>query len=1072
MLTDEVLSEDIQFHPERLQVWLTEIEFNVRSHGEDVIRQIELRIVPDTWFQKWLFFCLVLARRTSTPGNLVESLKQLSENVEVFKGKPRACDLYNLHEEIRDSFRDVLMRLEEEQWVQAIRILAKVSSDTSTWLKGSRSGPLPLDVMFDLCLQTADTACKRAASSELAAELLGPEQRSGEFYDTHARDSLLLARIHVASGQRQIASVAWRDACTYLMGYGWRKDITVYEVLDPLETLGKADPVRTRECITRIQPIVERVLVHTDGRETWHAIHKWIDLAASIHPAGALSFLARREIARQPAFGDFDHAIPRALAALTGEVNELTLASGWLAAGSEAQSAAAAAIEACEKLASRNDTSNMLWQALIASLEGDGFEPPAGLEDIAKASAERLGLPEPVIEGASGRKTDDQVSNYNPPDTRTLSQKLQPTIFIAPQTPFQMASALRRWRDSRLGRADAECVINAVGWRLVEFIEQGDEVAAEMVIRRLALDASSSDRDGLLVGIAAGLKIRGYSKLSALAKALAYTSGRDGWLHFGGPTSLIREAIQLDSDLAWSTLAEEISSLVARGGTTFATKRLVELLAAEERLDDAFSCWRQACDLIGLRLPRTGPKDEINVAYDSKSDDATSMLAAVIAARINHVFVHEKRFATTAAALLARYQPLVFSTGFSFAFANQVPPWTLVTLLQILFKFESSPYRATRALESTLRSVVAGELVSGRALARALLKRAELDVPTAPPNDPPACPAILKERASDIAEMMGTQRLKRVNRLWPEFESRAVELMAAVYQSDDLRYRMRRTLDRFRLSRKGRRLQLWYPVNEEIERVLQITGTAVGGALARQGVIDPSVEDKIGVLLLRDIETIVRLVLSRVVRPTYAKQLSSKPLGLHFDQPMLLESGSGQDWILVGFHETDSKVSGLSAIDSRIETYSGVVFGGGAFDGDSLPFGHGDSRLWSMEPRQKVPRGPLSGPLSGLQFATDPFGVCQIFVPHPALLEIGELRVVPFDGGLTLIDKDSQPAIACRIWRARLIGGEYVDDREHRLEGLALLVRGDLFTTVSSVAENPPRLVTVVSENKIPDQSE
>jgi hypothetical protein len=124
---------------------------------------------------------------------------------------------------------------------------------------------------------------------------------ASEFYDTDARDSLLLARIHMASGQGELAAAAWRDACSYLRGYGWRKDITVYEVLDPLEILGKADPVRTRDCIRRMQPMVEGVLVHTDGKETRHAIHKWINLAASIHSAGALSFLARSEIARLPA---------------------------------------------------------------------------------------------------------------------------------------------------------------------------------------------------------------------------------------------------------------------------------------------------------------------------------------------------------------------------------------------------------------------------------------------------------------------------------------------------------------------------------------------------------------------------------------------------------------------------------------------------------------------------------------------------------------------------------------------------------------------------------------------------
>ena len=376
-LTEGVLSEDIQFHAERLRLWRTEIALASITGDEEGLRRAELRIIPSSWFRKWLCFCLVLVRQTSTPDELLDALKQLSENVEVFKGKPRGCDLYALHDEIQTSFGEMLVRLDGERWVAAINVLAKISAAVSTWLRGSRSGPLPLDVMFDLCLDTADSEDQRIAASELAQSVLGPDTRSGEFYDTHAHDNLLLARIHAAAGRRSQAAAAWSDACTYLAGYGWHKDVTVYDVLDPLEALGKADPTRTRECIHRAQRIVEGVLVHTDHKETGHAIHKWIDLAAEIHPAGALSFLVRREIGEVPAFGDLDHAISKALTALAGRVSQIEVASGWLAAGSVARSEAGAAIAACEKAAESNARAGrILWHAVVASLDGDGVGPP------------------------------------------------------------------------------------------------------------------------------------------------------------------------------------------------------------------------------------------------------------------------------------------------------------------------------------------------------------------------------------------------------------------------------------------------------------------------------------------------------------------------------------------------------------------------------------------------------------------------------------------------------------------------------------------------------------------------
>jgi hypothetical protein len=408
-------------------------------------------------------------------------------------------------------------------------------------------------------------------------------------------------------------------------------------------------------------------------------------------------------------------------------------------------------------------------------LDGDGVGPTTGLRDPAAASAERLGMPVQHIESTVAPKSDESVPHYDRARSGKVAEEIPAALFMAPTTPLQLASAVRRWRQARSPRADPDSVINAVGWRVLEFIERGDQAAAEMVIRRLARDASSMDQDLLLSGLAAGLKIRGYLRLAALASTLTYTSARDGWLRFGGPKALISDALELDSDLTWSTLGDEIAGLVARGGGRAVAVRLIGLLIPSGRIDEAFACWHQACDAIGSRLPRTGPADDIDVAYDPGSDDPSSMLSAVIVARMNHVFIHEKQFATAAAALLARYECQVFSAGLTFAAASQVPPWTLITLLRVLYGFEIAPYEATHAAAPTLRSIAAGELVSAQVLAQALLDRAGLTPAVAPLKAVPISPRISTERASELVQVIGKQRLNRVNRMWPEFGQHAVE---------------------------------------------------------------------------------------------------------------------------------------------------------------------------------------------------------------------------------------------------------------------------------------------------------
>jgi hypothetical protein len=168
--------------------------------------------------------------------------------------------------------------------------------------------------------------------------------------------------------------------------------------------------------------------------------------------------------------------------------------------------------------------------------------------------------------------------------------------------------------------------------------------------------------------------------------------------------------------------------------------------------------------------------------------------------------------------------------------------------------------------------------------------------------------------------------------------------MDVVCRSDDLRRRMGRTLDRFRLGRKGHRLQIWYPVDEEVDRVLQTTGSAVHCALAEKGLIDPSIEDEVGMQLLGDTETMVRLVLSRIVRPKYAQQITSNVAGFHACEPIVVDSGDFEGWVVAGFRETESKISGLSSVDARITVFSGLVYDSDrhTYGNDQLPFGHAD----------------------------------------------------------------------------------------------------------------------------------
>lgn len=1071
-LSGEVCTREVRLQDDLLARWIADLDISAAQGDEAALFRTELLIPADSWYHRWLRFAVTLRRNVDNDFVLNE-LSSLAENIEVFKGDPRVCDLFPVHADIRRSFHSALGRFDDAQWCNAVEALAAISSETSTWLQGSRSGPLPLDDFLQLCLETADSAVKELKAAEVAGKLLAPERRPGEFYDTHAEDQLLLSRLQVAAGDVQLARDTWKEACVYLAAYGWRKDITVYELIDPLDSLAEVDRARAGALLRDVQPVVEGVLVHTDGKETRHAIHKWVDMAARIHPAGALMYLAREGLNRHPYFGGLFHAMPIALEVLTGSVPPSFLAAAWLAAGEEARQSPEAALRACELNAALNPLSNSPWSVVLGALVGDGVGPVVGTAKAAEESAQRIGLhPCPIVDKQDdgGQKPDQYRSS------RHEAPLVDKSVFWLSHdaTPLQIAYAVRRWRDSR-DQASVDAVVNAVGWRIIVLEQDGRMAEAEQLIRRMARDTSPWEVDGILSGIAEGMRRHGSTRLAALAATFAYTRARDGWRRFAGQKSqdFFLTALDLDPDLAWATLADEVADGISRGGEYGINAHLIELLTAGGLVAEAFDSWGEACRVVVSRLPPTGPVDDIDIEYDHEQTDVLSSLACAAAARLNHALIDERRVAMAGVALLVSLGGPSFGAAIRLV-AEQGPPSALVTLLHIVLSYEPEPFEATVVAQDSLRDVAQGELVSARMLARKILQRAGIDITTAPPAALSVAPSLDEDRVEVVIGGIGRARIGPVQKVWPEFGRLAAERVELAMNSPELRDRMESAYDRLRLQRKGRKHMLWMPIDEEIERVLQQTGAAVRSALATEGVIDPEVEDSVGRLLLADLDLGIRLALSRTARPDHRVRPTQAIPGTEPGY-QLVSGGDFGGWVVLAHHETELVVGEKydKPIEARPEVWSALEFAEGELDlKGQLPVGYGRPGVWLEPAPASVAPGPFLGPLAGFDIRRDPFGAIETMAPHPILVIASGLSPGPLEYGLSLVDANSAPAVVCRAWRQNLLGDNDLDDHEHRLVGIELLARPDIVEAAATWAVGDPVHVVVTSITESTGSSE
>lgn len=257
----------------------------------------EALIVGEGWYRCWLRFTIGLARaeaaRTEDRASLaVEAIRYLEMDLEPFSGEPRACDLFSIHPTIQQTIRRAMQLVDDERWSECIETLYNVSSSITTTLQGGISGPVPPAFVLGIAVERGTGSARDTATALIHREL--EQYSASRHYSDLAEFHLLWARLALAANDRAEAQQQWLRACTMLSAYGWRKDATIYELLDPLSDLIAADEARGRECLAMLQPLCERVASHTDRKGTWYAPWQWETLLAQADPSALARTSARR----------------------------------------------------------------------------------------------------------------------------------------------------------------------------------------------------------------------------------------------------------------------------------------------------------------------------------------------------------------------------------------------------------------------------------------------------------------------------------------------------------------------------------------------------------------------------------------------------------------------------------------------------------------------------------------------------------------------------------------------------------------------------------------------------------
>lgn len=1058
------------------------------------------------WYRCWLRYVLALAgadaaRRAGRESDVTGAFAELTSDVHPFRGKPRACDLWSIRRVIQETIAWGLSLLRTEaEWRNALAALATASEGTGSRLDREDGGPLPTGTLVDVLMPYAADPMGGALVREAIEQHVARQDAIGTYYPTHADYAMRLARARHAGGDSAGALQAWERGAVFLAAYGWRKDITVFDIIESAPALVAVSRAVALRALADAQPLANAVVAHTDGRSTNHAPNAWLRGVLEVDPAAGIAVLARTICEEDGPGGWPNVRAVREVAEQVRDAGDPALIDSLLATlifDAEHQDTAAEEAEArlapvLKLAATDRELAIEALRRVAAEVSGDGRH----YRDVAAARVMEVaierGLPIPRI-----ASTVAAVAVERPARGSSRPNSHLPSLRIPPFPPdpsmvgllagLRAVGASRRWDD-----ADAwDDVVLSLSYHVGLLVDAGREDDARRLLRFFARDASvaPSGKEHPLGKLAVALDSAGYGRVAAMAYALAYTAtrGGGGWLQMGDRAHghLIVRAVALDAALAHQVVADEVA--YALRGTWYnagVSRHLIEQIAAWGEPDKAEKAWREAFAVVAHRAP-LAPGDGWFSRLDAGTEPALTpawsvdeALVALLLAKLSDPRLALKLSALAGIVRAVERRPAAVSSPLRWWLTRDAHVTSVLLVMDVLDQVEAEPFLITERLDDVLRGYAACDLWGLRRLASRLLARASRpEVPSV--GD---CEGTVAEGSEPSperqAQLLHADRgdvLDDLTSIWPDLPARAARRLQIRYSKGD--YKERAT-SRYRLAH-GRDGKSYPPTptllweDELFQGALHEALCGLNEHLWASGQWEQGLEDAVLQRVLPNTRLHLGLAASRTARPPWppavdmADGIGALPT-LADDDPLYAGwtrlAVVERQYVVDPSRPYSKPVEAVTALAGAVAVPLGVSIPAGA-----VPFRDGtvDDWWWPEAPPASFPPQLPPGPVVRLTRWTDWLGEALVLIPPPEFHSYFDLEPAEYARPIMWADRDGAPAIALRTWRVR--NPEALFAQPVACEGADLLVRPDLFERLSRMYRVSLRELRVVWRRPIVD---
>jgi hypothetical protein len=707
------------------------------------------------WYICWVRYVLSLALAESavqvgeSRSLLIDSFAELVGDPQPFTGKPRACDMYQVRGVVIESIVWGLSQLQnDDEWRVCLGHVQVAMEGTLTSLQRAISGPIQPELLIAELVRIARSGSASGPILEFAKRAVAHRDDQGTYLESHAELRMLLIQLLVDQGFVEEARAIWSDVCVMLGGYGYRRDRSLFELMEaPIKVVF---PFRERavEALAALQPMAEALWTFTDGKETRGAPNEWFRHLLGFDLSAAATALA---YAQHGALGDrgwpVNQAFEDLLEAVVGSCDPRlasflceTLPVGQDEAGSEKWRMQVertvvdrlAEIDfplACEHLV-----------RLSAQVDGDGLHR-SGSDDVTiRDLALKVGclVPLPTNRQESDRDSKNETRSSTAPGFELaayLSRRFRVPWFDQGTTRSNIISGIRLafsmrgdWYDSDAGVQNSG-FIEAFGYRLVELANLGEPAQS---LEGIVLLVSERLRDrfasgtSLLAELGYGLERFGLHRLAAAALVSAYTSsrGHGGWASVGdeAQAGYFLAAVSIDGQVARRVFfGEMVRRLVSADATMLITGSIIARLAEVGDVGHSSLCWWEALAVIRHRLPVIGTNGSwlppLRQCMDSgwSNDEAA---AAVLLSRVDHPLYSVKMPAMVAMDSLFGRLPRLFVGPLRWYLTCNATVTSMMTVLAILDACDQQTNQEMAALQDELSLIAEGGSCGGRVIYR------------------------------------------------------------------------------------------------------------------------------------------------------------------------------------------------------------------------------------------------------------------------------------------------------------------------------------------------------------------